>query len=281
MPEWLQKALDSWPLGWDADQDAAYQQDLKIRKTMKEALKKMPVSHDNYESALLNKAERDGFHAASIVMINQDRALMLFLREGDGRIYLDLPGGHRACIAEDAWGCARREALEETGGKAELPTTPPASVAWEATTKQAVFVYDTSDELLAEHIQGLCRTPEGVHGLLPPSGPLTAVWVPLTLLRDPDFQQQYLDHHKSGPLIQAALRLMDFRGGDGRDATDTHRLLSRTRFSVDAFAAMALVADTQAAIEKERIFMHHQDNRAMGRKAASIARAKGVLEVPT
>jgi hypothetical protein len=272
MPEWLQLALDSWPSGWDADQDVAYQQNLKIWKTMKEALKKMPVSRDNYESAVLNEAERDGFHAASVVMISQDRALMLFLREENGRIYLDLPGGHRACITEDAWSCARRKALEETGGQAKLPTTPPASVAWEATTKQAVFVYDTPDELVAEDIQGLCRTPEGVHGLLQPSGPLTAVWVPLTLLRNPKFRRQYLHHHKSGTLIQAALRLMDFRGGDGRDATDTHRLLSDTRFSVDAFAAMTLVADTQAAIEKEHIFMHHQDNlnRAMGRKAASI-----------
>jgi hypothetical protein len=110
------------------------------------------------------------------------------------------------------------------GGKAKLCTTPPASVAWAATTKQAVFVYDTYDELVAEDIQGLCRTPEGVQGLLPPSGPLTAAWVPLTLLRDPKFRQQHLHHYKSGPLIQAALRLMDLKGGDRRDATDTHSM---------------------------------------------------------
>jgi hypothetical protein len=168
MPEWILQALDSWPSGWGADpwQDAAYQQDLKNWKTIKEALKKMPVSRENYESAVLDEAERDGFHAASVVMISQDRALMLFAREENGRIYLDLPGGHRACITEDAWSCARRKALEETGGQAKLPTTPPASVAWEATTKQAVFVYDTPDELVAEDIQGLCRPPEGEQGLL-------------------------------------------------------------------------------------------------------------------
>ena len=216
MPEWLLQAMESWPSGWGADQDAAYQQDLKIWKTMKEALKKMPVSRENYESAVLKEAERDGFHAASVVMISQDRALMLLLREENGRIYLDLPGGQRACITEDAWSCARREALEETGGQANLSTTPPASVAWEATTKQAVFVYETSDELVAEDIQGLCRPPEGEQGLLPPSGPLTAVWVPLTLLRTTNFQERYLHPQKSGPLIKAAFRLMDFRGGDRR-----------------------------------------------------------------
>lgn len=115
MPEWILQALDSWPSGWGADpwQDAAYQQDLKNWKTIKEALKKMPVSRENYESAVLDEAERDGFHAASAVMISQDRALMLFAREENGRIYLDLPGGKRACIAEDPWSCARREVLEE------------------------------------------------------------------------------------------------------------------------------------------------------------------------
>ena len=216
MPEWLLKAIESWPSGWGADQDAAYQQDLQIWTTMKQTLKKMPVSRENYESAMLNEAERDGFHAASVVMISQDRALMLFEREGNGRILLGLPGGQRSCIAEDAWSCARREALEETGGQAKLSTTPPASVAWQATTKQAVFVYATSDELVAEDIQGLCRPPEGEQGLLPPSGPLTAVWVPLTLLRTTNFQKRYLHPHKSGPLMKAAFRLMDFRGGDRR-----------------------------------------------------------------
>jgi ADP-ribose pyrophosphatase YjhB (NUDIX family) len=216
MPEWLLKAMESWPSGWGADQDAAYQQDLQIWTTMKQTLKKMPVSRENYESAMLNEAERDGFHAASVVMISQDRALMLFEREENGRILLGLPGGQRSCIAEDAWSCARREALEETGGQAKLSTTPPASVAWQATTKQAVFVYATSDELVAEDIQGLCRPPEGEQGLLPPSGPLTAVWVPLTLLRTTNFQKRYLHPHKSGPLMKAAFRLMDFRGGDRR-----------------------------------------------------------------
>ncbi len=216
MPEWLLQAMESWPSGWGADQDAAYQQELKIWTTMKQTLKKMPVSRKNYESAMLNEAERDGFHAASVVMISQGRALMLFEREENGRILLGLPGGQRSCIAEDAWSCARREALEETGGQAKLSTTPPASVAWQATTKQAVFVYATSDVLVAEDIQGLCRPPEGEKGLLPPSGPLTAVWVPLTLLRTTNFQKRYLHPHKSGPLMQAAFRLMDFRGGDRR-----------------------------------------------------------------
>jgi len=38
--------------------------------------------------------------------------------------------------------------------------------------------------------------------------------VPLTLLRTTNFQKRYLHPFKSGPLIQAAFRLMDFRRGD-------------------------------------------------------------------
>ena len=54
-------------------------------------------------------------------------------------------------------------------------------------------MYETADRSLAERIQNLGRSPEGEEGLLPLfATPLTAVWVPLQLLRDKKFRKKYL-----------------------------------------------------------------------------------------
>ena len=132
------------------------------------------------------------------------------VNKNDGhKLILSCTGGQRNSMEEDAWTCACREAREETGGLAWFATTPPAHVAWPGQSKKstahknrhvhqecprrAVFMYETSDGMLAERIQDLCRPPEGEKGLLPPFGaPLTAVWVPLDLFRDKGFRRLYL-----------------------------------------------------------------------------------------
>jgi hypothetical protein len=130
---------------------------------------------------------------------------MLIQRSEKGKLILGLTGGQRKFSEnEDAWTCACREADEETDGHAAMRSrvaTPPAHVAWLGIEQlegsqwvegKAVYMYETADRLLAEHIQNLCRPPEGTQGLLPPQGPLTAVWVPLARLRDSTFRRDYL-----------------------------------------------------------------------------------------
>ncbi len=102
------------------------------------------------------------------------RALMLIQRmvnkKGGHQLILSCTGGQWNSIEEDAWTCACRDAREETGGFA---TTPPAHVAWLGQSKKspvhincpvhqecprrAVFMYKTSDGMLAEPIRNLFR----------------------------------------------------------------------------------------------------------------------------
>ena len=75
--------------------------------------------------------------------------LMLLERRGTGAgasdIKLRWPGGKRSHRDADAWACARREFVEETGGVVDLPAEEPPRVAWNALTKQAVYVVHTRD----------------------------------------------------------------------------------------------------------------------------------------
>ncbi len=158
-------------------------------------------------SAELNEHDRKGFSSAHVVMTNRGRALMLICRNKDGELKLSCTGGQRKKmreeeVDEDAWTCACREAGEETAGfAAELlrRAAPPAHVAWLGCGPEnnfagkAVFMYETADRSLAERIQNLGRSPEGEEGLLPLfATPLTAVWVPLQLLRDKKFREIHI-----------------------------------------------------------------------------------------
>ena len=130
MPPWLIEALRSWPERWP--DDAKYQSEKAARKKVKEELKEKLISSEDYVGSL-REPEALGFHAASVVITNRGRALMLFERRGTRtrcQVALTFPGGKRDRMEETAWECARREAEEETGCQAQLPTTPPSHVAW-------------------------------------------------------------------------------------------------------------------------------------------------------
>ena len=148
-------------------------------------------------------------------------------KNGGHKLILSCTGGQRNSIEEDAWTCACREALEETGGLAWFATTPPANVAWLGQSKKspahknhsvhqdcprrAVFLYETLDDTLAEKIQNLLRPPEGEQDLLPPFGtPLTAVWVPLARLRDKTFRGDYLPQWADDDRIWTDLATLHF-----------------------------------------------------------------------
>ena len=217
MPEWLREALygsQPWSLGWTEEQESKYQSELRLgddweskadEKKLKATLR---LTRQGYVSAELNSDDRKGFSSAHVVMTNRGRALMLICRnKKDGKLKLSCTGGQRKKMREeedeeDAWTCACREAGEETAGfatKRLRRAAPPAHVAWlgcgpeQNFAGKAVFMYETADRSLAERIQNLGRSPEGEEGLLPLfATPLTAVWVPLQLLRDKKFRKKYL-----------------------------------------------------------------------------------------
>ena len=220
MPDWLKQALYGrpWSIGWGEKQDAVYQSEQRQQEACNQQLVKKPFTREGYVSADLEEVDCNGFSGANVIITNKKngefRALMLIQRQvdrlnGGYKLILSCTGGQRNSMEEDAWTCACREAREETGGLAWFATTPPAHVAWLGQSKKspahkdrrvhthcprrAVFMYETSDDMLAERIQNLSRPPEGENGLLPPFGaPLTAVWVPLALLRDKEFRRLYL-----------------------------------------------------------------------------------------
>ena len=218
MPEWLKEALygsQPWPFGWTEQQDSKYQSELMVgedwesKADEKKRQATLRLTRQSYVSAELKEDDRKGFSSAHVVMTNGGRALMLICRnKKDGELNLSYTGGQRKKMREeedeeDEWTCSCREAGEETAGfAAELlrRAAPPAHVAWLGCRPQhnngagkAVFMYETADRFLAERIQNLGRSPEGEEGLLPPfATPLTAVWVPLQLLRDKKFRKKYL-----------------------------------------------------------------------------------------
>jgi hypothetical protein len=193
--------------GWTEEQESNYQNERREFEPVWLSLTES-CTREEYVRAELNNNDSQGFSSAHVVITNQGRALMLIQRlkkaKGEAKLILGLTGGQRKIIGEeDAWKCACREADEETGGFAKLRgAVPPAHVAWLGIKQQegskwvegkVVYMYETADRLLAEHIQNLCRPPEGTEGLLPPEGaPLTAVWVPLARLRDSTFRRDYL-----------------------------------------------------------------------------------------
>jgi len=191
MPPWLIEALRSWPERWP--DDATYQSEKAARNKMKKELKEKLISSEDYVGSLL-EPEALGFHAASVAITNRGRALMLFERRGTRtrcRVALTFPGGKRDRMEETAWECARREAEEETGCQAQLPTTPPSHVAWSNSkdAKMVLYLSATTDDKLAERIQQLSRPPESNENALPPEGILSAVWVPLRLLVSESFHK--------------------------------------------------------------------------------------------
>ena len=197
MPPWLIEALRSWPERWP--DDAKYQSEKAARNKMKKELKEKLISSEDYVGSL-REPEALGFHAASVVITNRGRALMLFERRGPRprRVALTFPGGKRDRMEENAWECARREAEEETGRQAQLPTTPPLHVAWSnsSNAKMVVYLSATNDAELAERIRQLQRPPESTENVLPPEGVLTAVWVPLGLLGSKCFRKHLSDQVK-------------------------------------------------------------------------------------
>ena len=190
MPPWLIEALRSWPERWP--DDAKYQSEKAARNKMKKELKEKLISSEDYVGSL-REPEALGFHAASVVITNRGRALMLFERRGPRprRVALTFPGGKRDRMEETAWECARREAEEETGCQAQLPTTPPSHVAWSNSkdAKMVLYLIATTDAELAERIRQLGRPPESNENALPPEGILSAVWVPLRLLVSESFHK--------------------------------------------------------------------------------------------
>lgn len=211
MPAWLLEALRTWPSFWPEEIEAAFQRELKMRKRCKQQLKSLQVSRSDYTSEQLRPDDRNGFHSASILVTNQGRLLMLFVRVKNGSVKLTCTAGKRNHMEENAWSCACRETVEETGGvadlRAELEAASPTLVGWAATQKMAVFVHETACHDLAERVQELQRPPEGVHGVLPPEGVLTALWVPINELRDPNFFAHY-SNHANGHIIRIALPLI-------------------------------------------------------------------------
>ena len=193
MPTWLIEALRTWPDGWHGEQEAKVRREQAALKTLKNELKReAPISSEDYVGSL-REPEVRGFHAASVVLTNQGRALMLFDRSKPGaQVTLCFPAGKRNRMEESAWECACQEAIDGTGGLAQMPTTPPSHVAWVGATKMALFVSETTDDKLAERIQHLRRPPEGIENLLPLHGILSAAWVPLSLLGSESFQMRYL-----------------------------------------------------------------------------------------
>ena len=53
----------------------------KVKEELKEKLKEKLISSEDYVGSL-REPEAHGFHAASVVITNRDRALMLFVRRG-------------------------------------------------------------------------------------------------------------------------------------------------------------------------------------------------------
>lgn len=205
----------NWKCGWHEEHDTAFKLEQKTRQICKQQLRCMqPVSREDYVGADLPSSERNGFSAATLVIINQNRALMLLERDASGKVLLGCTGGKRNQIREDAWTCARRGTVEETGGLAHIPVSFDEGVAWQARAKRTVFICSSSNHQLAERIQDLRRPPKGVPNMLPPQGPLTAVWVPLHLLNDVKFRDQYLQREKSKTIIDAALQVMQWRAAN-------------------------------------------------------------------
>ena len=187
MPTWLIEALRSWREGWS--DDAKYQSERAARTKLKRDLKREPISSEDYVGSL-REPEARGFHSAAVLITNQDRVLMLFMKTRKA-VKLSFPAGKRDRMEENAWECARREAEEETGRQAQLPTTPPLHVAWSnaSNAKMVVYLSATNDAELAERIRQLQRPPESTENVLPPEGVLTAVWVPLGLLGSKCFRK--------------------------------------------------------------------------------------------
>ena len=211
MPAWLLEALRAWPSHWPEEIEAAYQRELTMRKQCKQQLRTMKVSRSDYTGKQLRPADRDGFHSASILVTNQGRLLMLFVREKNGSVKLTFPAGKRNHMDEDAWSCACRETVEETGGVAELgaelEAASPTRVGWASNQKMAVFEHETACHDLAERVQELQRPPEGVYGVLPPEGVLSALWAPIDELRKPDFLAHF-SNHANAHVMRLALPLI-------------------------------------------------------------------------
>ena len=238
MPPWLKQALygsKPWSIGWGKKQDSVYQREQRRQEACNQQLVSKPFTHEGYVSTELEEVDCNGFSGANVIITNKKngefRALMVIQRmvnkNGGHKLILSCTGGQRNSIEEDAWTCACREALEETGGFAWFATTPPAHVAWLGQSKKspasknrsvhqycprrAVFLYETLDDTLAERIQNLRRPPESEQDLLPPFGaPLTAVWVPLARLRDKKFRGHYLPQWADDDRIWTDLATLHF-----------------------------------------------------------------------
>ena len=238
MPPWLKRALygsKPWSIGWGKKQDSVYQREQHRQEACNQQLVSKPFTHEGYVSTELEEVDCNGFSGANVIITNNKngefRALMVIQRmvnkNGGHKLILSCTGGQRNSIEEDAWTCACREALEETGGLAWFATTPPAHVAWLGQSKKspasknrsvhqycprrAVFLYETLDDTLAERIQNLRRPPESEQDLLPPFGaPLTAVWVPLARLRDKKFRGDYLPQWADDDRIWTDLATLHF-----------------------------------------------------------------------
>ena len=263
MPAWLLEALRTWPSYWPDETEAAFQRELEMRKRCKQQLKRFQVSSSDYTSGQLRHADRDGFHSASVLVTNQGRLLMLFVRDRKGIVKLTCTAGKRNCMEENAWSCACRETVEETGGvaelRSELDAASPTRVGWAANQKMAVFVHETARHDLAERIQELQRPPEGVHGVLPPEGVLTALWVPIDQLRDPAFLTHY-SNHANGHIVRLVLPLINQREEEEAEALmEEEARLSETFARLYPSAADGVVSSPAMS------------NRAAGKQTAADA----------
>ena len=202
LPAWLRDAVPAytdaaaWGVGW-LDDDA-YTRQAALDRQMKRKLGK--TNETGYVRPHLEAAERENFRGAVLALFHQDRVLMLVERRRDRArhaIKLRFVGGKRSHADLDAWQCALREFREETGGVLDVDATEPSMVAWNPLTRQALFVAHTADASAAAKVQGLGRPPESGPNLLPPEGPLTAVWVPIQLLLDAAFVRENV--HKNAP----------------------------------------------------------------------------------